>query len=175
MPLYSGSYSDHFFVDKNLNIKSVRVNHLLWLVSCHGCDLKSVSAGQIKTCYFLVLSKSQIKILFKLHLSIGITVQTSCWLGNECANQRLENVYYPTLDMWAGKSLKIFDLYFAYFFLLPPPVHPEGSCPQAPHSLLSPPLCPVVVERSFLDCRAQWVAHSLPPAGCLLPGSLTSS
>lgn len=158
MPLFSGSCTDHFFADKNPNIRSVRVNHLLWLVSCHGCDLKSVSAGQIKTCYFLVLSKSQIKILFKLHLSIGITVQRSCWLHNEFKMPIKDfagNEYYLKLDMWAGKSLKMFDLHFAYFFLLPPPVHPEESCPQAPHSLLSPPLCPVVVERSFLDCRAQ--------------------
>lgn len=55
------------------------------------------------------------------------------------------------------------------------PVHPEGSCPQAPHCLQPPPSCPVVVERPCLDCRAQWSAHSLPLAGCLLSGSLTSS
>lgn len=43
----------------------MRVKYLLWLVSCHGCDLKFVSAGQIKkkkkTFYFLGLSRSQKK------------------------------------------------------------------------------------------------------------------
>lgn len=40
-------------------------------------------------------------------LSIGITVQTSCWLGNEfkmAGKDFVENVYYLKLDMWAGKS-----------------------------------------------------------------------
>lgn len=137
MPLYSGSYSDHFFVDKNLNIKSVRVNHLLWLVSCHGCDLKSVSAGQIKTCYFLVLSKSQIKILFKLHLSIGITVQTSCWLGNECANQRLcRKCVLSNIGHVGRKKFKNIWFVFCLLFLASPTCASWGELSSG--STLSP-------------------------------------
>lgn len=112
MHLFSDSRTNHFFTDQT-SIKSVSVNHLLWLVSCHGCDLKSVSAIQIRTCYFLVLSKSQIKIkiLFKLHLSIGITVPTCCWLRDKCKmliKDFVENIYCLKLDIWPGKSLKKF-------------------------------------------------------------------
>lgn len=56
-----------------------------------------------------------------------------------------------------------------------PPVHPVGSYPRALGPLLSPPWCPALEGRSCLDCRTLWVAHSLPPAGCPLSGSLTSS
>lgn len=54
-------------------------------------------------------------------------------------------------------------------------MHPVESYPQSPGPLQYLPWCPVVEGKSCLDCRAQGVAHSLPPAGCLLSGSLTSS
>lgn len=102
MPLFSGSSTDHFLADKNLTIKSVRINHLLWPVSCHGCDLKFFSAGQMKTCYFPLSSKrSKIfvqTLLVNWHQSTDILLVMSLILN---ANQRQKKVYF---DMWAVKS-----------------------------------------------------------------------